>query len=213
MLKVGLTGGIASGKSMVASMLRERGCMVLEMDPIGHQLIEPGGAAYAEVAREFGPEILDGDGTIDRGKLGAAVFRNAAKRGRLNAILHPPILEAVRKWFAELGRPGGPAFAVVEAALIFESGYNKELDRIIVCWCPADQQIARLEQRGLSREQAQARLAAQMPIDEKRRLADDVIDCSKSLQETERQVSTLVAKLQQLAAAGRNISGSGRVIP
>jgi len=212
MLKVGLTGGIASGKSTVASMLRDRGWKVLEMDPIGHKLLEPGQRAYDKVAREFGRKILGAGGTIDRGKLGAVVFADAAKRERLNAILHPPILEVVRKWFAELDRPGGPEFAVAEAALIFESGYNKELDRNVVCWCRAEQQIARLEQRGFTREQAQAQLAAQMPIDEKRRLADEVIDCSRSLQETDRQIGSLIEKLKQLASVGRNISGTNRVV-
>jgi dephospho-CoA kinase len=213
MLKVGLTGGIASGKSTVASMLRDRGCPVLEMDPLGHELLRQGEAAYDEVVREFGREVLGADGSVDRGRLGAAVFADATKRERLNAILHPPILERVRGWFAELERPGGPEFAVAEAALIFESEYNKELDRTVVCWCPAEQQISRLEERGFSLEQAQARLAAQMPIDEKRKLADEVIDCSKSLQETERQVGALVEKLKQLATPGRNISRGSGVIP
>ena len=213
MLKVGLTGGIASGKSTVASMLRERGCLVLEMDPIGHELLRSGEAAYDAVLREFGRDVLGVDGAIDRGKLGEVVFADAAKRERLNAIQHPLILERVRQWFAKLDQPGGPEFAVTEAALILESGYNKELDRIVVCWCRAEQQISRLEDRGFSREQAQARLTAQMPIDEKRKLADDVIDCSKSLQETDRQVGRLVEKLKQLATPGRNISGGSRVIP
>jgi dephospho-CoA kinase len=212
MLKVGLTGGIASGKSTVAAMLRERGCPVLEMDPIGHELLGRGQVPYDQAVREFGREILGPDGAIDRGKLGAVVFADADKRERLNAILHPPILERVGKWFADLERMGGRQFGVAEAALIFESGYNKQLDRMVVCWCRAEQQISRLLERGFSREQAQARIAAQMPMDEKRRLADEVIDCSKSLQETDRQVEAMVAKLNQVAAE-RNISRSNRVIP
>ncbi len=213
MLTVGLTGGIASGKSTVASILRDHDCAVLEMDSIGHELLEPGQATYDEVVREFGRDVLAPSGAIDRGKLGAVVFANEAKRNRLNAILHPPILDVARKWFSALDRPGGPEFAVVEAALIFESGYSKELGRVIVCWCRPEQQIARLEERGLSREQAQARVAAQMPMNEKRKLADEVIDCSKSLDETEAQVDALVQKLRQLATAGRNITSSSRVVP
>jgi dephospho-CoA kinase len=204
MLRIGLTGGIASGKSTVASMLRNRDSMVLDMDPIGHEFLEPGQPAHDEIVREFGREILDSRATIDRSKLGAAIFADAAKRQRLNAILHPRILDVVRKWFLLLDRPGGPEFAVVEAALILEAGYAKELDRVAVCWCRPEQQLARLRERGLSSEAAQARIAAQMPIDEKRRLADDVIDCSKSLWETEHQVATLVEKLKQLAMTGRN---------
>ncbi|HUJ31076.1 MAG TPA: dephospho-CoA kinase [Candidatus Acidoferrum sp.] len=204
MLKIGLTGGIATGKTTVAAMLRDRDCMVLEMDPIGHELLEPEQAAYDEVIGEFGLGILGPGAVVDRGKLGAIVFADPAKRKKLNAILHPRILDVVRKWFAALDRPGGPEFAFVEAALILEFGYQKELDRVVVCWCRPEQQLARLEARELSGEQAQARIAAQMPIDEKRRLANDVIDCSKSMTETERQVEALVEKLKQLAAAGRN---------
>jgi dephospho-CoA kinase len=207
MLRIGLTGGIASGKTTVASMLRTRDCMVLEMDPIGHEFLEPGQLAYEEIVGAFGREILGPGATVDRMKLGATIFADAAKRARLNAILHPRILDVVRKWFMALDRPGGPEFAVVEAALILEAGYNKELDRIVVCWCPREQQLARLEERGFSHEAAAARIGAQMPIDEKRKLADDVIDCSESLVKTETEVLALVEKLRRLAtAAGRNIT-------
>ena len=137
MLRVGLTGGIASGKSTVASMLRDHDCLVLEMDPLGHELLEPGQSAYDEIVREFGDSILGPGGAIDRSKLGAIVFADAAKRARLNQILHPRILEVVQKWFAALDRPGGPEFAVVEAALIVETGFHKQLDNLIVCWCHA----------------------------------------------------------------------------
>ena len=204
MVKVGLTGGIASGKSTVAAMLRARGCHVLEMDPIGHELLEPHAAAYADVVREFGRDVLNPSGAIDRGKLGAIVFADKNKRERLNAILHPRILERVGEWFAARQRDGAD-FAVVEAALIYEAGYQKQLDHTVVCWCRPEQQIARLERRGLTRDQAQARINAQMPIDEKRRLADDVIDCSKSIEETNRLTAKLIDRLKQLAASG-NIS-------
>jgi dephospho-CoA kinase len=205
MLRVGLTGGIASGKSTVATMLRDLDCMVLELDTLGHELLEPGQAAYDEVVAEFGKDILEAGGKVDRVKLGAIVFADAAKRARLNQILHPRILDVAQKWFAALDRPGGPEFAVVEAALIIEAGYNKSLDRVIVCWSRPDQQLARLKERDFSLDQAQQRIAAQMPVDEKRALADDVIDCSGSLNETKRQVESLVSKLKQLAASGRNI--------
>lgn len=204
MLKIGLTGGIASGKSTVAAMLRARGCHVLEMDPIGHELLQPDAAAYAEVIREFGREILDSGGSVDRNKLGAIVFADRGKRERLNAILHPKILERVREWFSQR-QLNGADFAVVEAALIYEAGYNTQLDRTVVCWCRQGQQIERLERRGLTRDQAQARINAQMPIDDKRNLADDVIDCSKSIEDTNRQTAELIDKLKRLAASG-NIS-------
>jgi len=206
MLKIGLTGGIASGKSTVSSMLRGYDCDILEMDPIGHEFLEPGQVPYDEVVREFGREIVEANGAIDRARLGAIIFADPARRERLNAILHPRILDVVRNWFAALDRPGGPEFAVVEAALILEAGYQKELDRVIVCWCRPEQQLARLEHRGFSREQAHARIAAQMPMDQKRQLADDLIDCSRSLQETQQQVQALVGKLRQLSTARGNIS-------
>jgi dephospho-CoA kinase len=180
--------------------------MILEMDPIGHELLEPEQATYNEVVGDFGLGILGNDAVIDRAKLATIVFADPSKRERLNEILHPRILDVVRKWFAALDRPGGPPLAFVEAALILEAGFQNELDRIIVCWCRPEQQFERLLERELSPEQARARIAAQMPIDKKRALADDVIDCSKSLEETEQQVAALLEKLNQLAAAGRNIS-------
>jgi len=206
MLRVGLTGGIVSGKSTVAFMLREADCLVLEADPLGHEMLELGQGSYDEIVREFGQEILDADEKVDRAKLGTIVFSDSAKRARLNQILHPRILEVVRKWFVALERTGGPDFAFVEAALIYEAGFQKDFDRIIVCWCRPDQQIDRLLERGLSLEQARLRVAAQMPIDEKRRLADDVIDCSGLVEGTARQVAQLLEKLKLPSAKERNLS-------
>lgn len=206
MLRVGLTGGIACGKSTVASMLRDHDYPVLAADPLGHELLEPGQAAYDEVVREFGKEILGEFGNVDRGKLGTIVFADPAKRARLNWILHPKILEVIRHWFEALDRPGGPEFAVLEAALIYEAGANKDLDRVIVCWCESKQQLERLLSRGLSQEQAERRIAAQMPVNEKRRLADEVIDCSGSLEDTERQVAQVIEKLKQAPAAEKKRS-------
>jgi dephospho-CoA kinase len=207
MLRVGLTGGIASGKSTVGGMLRELDCPVLDADTLGHELLEQGQDAHNEVVREYGKEILDAYGNVDRGKLGQIIFADAQKRARLNQILHPRILDVVRKWFTAQGHQGGPDLAVVEAALIIEAGYNKELDKVIVCWCPPEQQLQRLVERGLTAEQAKQRIAAQMPMEEKRRLGDETIDCSKSLEETERQVMDVVKRLSRPAApAGGNIS-------
>jgi dephospho-CoA kinase len=206
MLKIGLTGGIATGKSTVADMLRARDCMVLDLDPIGHAFFEPGQTAYDQVVEEFGREILAAGGAVDRSKLAAIVFAHGAKRNRLNAILHPLILDVAKNWFAALERQGGLEFAVVEAALILEAGYQDQLDRVVVCWCRPEQQFERLNARGLSRADALARVNAQMPIDEKRKLADDVIDCSRSVYETEKQVTALIRKLKQLATTERNFS-------
>ncbi len=196
MLRVGLTGGIACGKSTVSGMLRDRDCQVLAADPLGHELLEPGQAAYDEVLREFGKDILAPGGKVDRKKLGTVVFADPVKRAKLNWILHPKILEVIRQWFKALDRPGGPEFAVLEAALIYEAAVNKELDRVVVCWCTPEQQMERLEARGFTKEEAQRRVSAQMPISEKKRLADEVIDCSGPLEDTERQVAQLIEKLK-----------------
>jgi dephospho-CoA kinase len=206
MLRVGLTGGIASGKTTVAELLKTRGFEVLDADSLGHDLMQPGQAAYDDIVREFGNAVLGPDASVDRAKLGAIVFADAEKRAALNRILHPRILDAVQRWFVSLDLPGGPEFAFVEAALLVEAGYRSILDRLIVCWSRAEQQIERLLMRGLSAEQARLRLAAQMPAEEKRRAADDVIDCSGSLEETERQVEKLLETLKRAAGSDRNIS-------
>jgi dephospho-CoA kinase len=204
MLRVGLTGGIATGKTTVASMLRERDVPVLDADPLGHALLEPGQAAYQETVDAFGKDILDAYGNVNRAKLGALIFADAEKRARLNQILHPRILQVVQKWFAALHEPDGPAFAIVEAALLVEANYTSNLDKLIVCWCRPEQQMERLLQRGLSEQEAQQRIAAQMPLDEKRKRADIVIDCSGSFEATERQVNQAVEQLGS-PASGRNI--------
>lgn len=199
MLRAGLTGGIASGKSTVASMLRARDCLVLEADPLGHEFLEPGQQPYTEIVREFGAGILMSGGLVDRAKLGEIVFADAAKLARLNRILHPPILQVIRTWFGALDRADGPRLAFVEAALIFEAGFNRELDKAVVCWCSREQQLERLKARGLTAREAEMRIASQMPIDEKRQRADEVIDCSVSFAETEQQVERALARLREAA--------------
>ena len=204
MLRVGLTGGIGSGKSTVSSVLRDLDIPVLQADVLGHELLEPGQAAYEDVVKEFGDGILGPDGAVDRAKLGIVVFGDPAKRAKLNWILHPRILEVVRKWFEALERPGGPDMAFLEAALIFEAGIKKDLDMVVLCVATHDQQVERLKERGIMREQAERRIAAQMSTDEKRRLADDIIDCSGSMKDTEAQVHHVVDRLRQAAAEKKN---------
>jgi dephospho-CoA kinase len=205
MLRVGLTGGIATGKTTVASMLRDLDVPVLNADTLGHELLEPGQAAYDEIIAVFDEDILDPNGKVNRAKLGGVIFADAQKRARLNQILHPRILDVVQKWFAALDEPDGPEFAVVEAALIFEARYNLKLDKIMVCWCRPEQQMERLTLRGLSVEEAQQRIAAQMPLADKRKLADEEIDCSGSIEETQQQVNQVAEKLK-LSGSRRNIS-------
>jgi dephospho-CoA kinase len=205
MLRVGLTGGIATGKTTVVAMLRKLGCHVMEADKIGHEMIAPGGAAYDEVVREFGREILMQDGLVDRKKLGAIVFADPKRLARLNAITHPPILEEQSRRLSAIERDDPHAIAVVEAALLIEAGFDRKLDVLVVTWCTPEQQIARLTQpgqgRGLTVEQARQRIAAQMPIEEKRRRANEEIDCSGSLEHTRAQVIALFAKLKKMEAA------------
>jgi dephospho-CoA kinase len=202
MLRIGLTGGIASGKSTVASMLRDLEYPVLDADSIARELLEPGQEAYKEVVREFGDAILARSGAVDRPKLAAVVFADSAKRARLNQILHPRIQEVVAQWFSALDRPGGPDLAFEDAALILEAGAKKNMDRVVVCWCRPEQQLERLKERGMTVADAQARIAAQMPMAEKRRLADETIDCSGAVEETQRQLQMVIAHLKKQASSG-----------
>jgi dephospho-CoA kinase len=197
MLRLGLTGGIASGKSAVAAMLREKGFSVLDADSLAHKLIEPGQPAYDEVLQEFGQEVLAPGGRVDRAKLSAIVFQDRPKLDRLNAIVHPRVGEFVFRQFDEWQRAGTRDAAFVEAALLIESGIHKKLDGLVVAWCEPEQQLQRLLDRGLSESEARRRIAAQLPVEEKLLLATDRIDCSGSLDETRRQVEALAAKLRR----------------
>ena len=196
MLRLGLTGGIATGKSAVAAMLRELRFDVLDADSLARQLIEPSQPAYHEVLREFGTSILDSDQSVHRAKLAAIVFTNPAKLARLNAILHPRVEAAVVQQFAEWSRDGARDAAFVEAALLVEAGYLKHLDRLVVTWCRPEQQLERLRARGFTDTDARRRIAAQLPVDDKLRHATEKIDCSASLEETRKQVEALAAKLR-----------------
>jgi len=199
MLRIGMTGGIACGKSTAAGMFRDAGCFVLESDPLVHDLLKPGQAAAAEVGREFGA-VVDTAGRVDRAKLAEVVFDDAAKRKQLEQIIHPRIQETTAKWFDALDRPEGPEFAIAEAALMVESGGYRKLDRLIVVWCTPEQQRQRLLARGMTPAEAEKRIAAQMPIDEKRKFANDSIDASGSMDSMCEQVAQLIAKFKRLAA-------------
>jgi dephospho-CoA kinase len=196
MLRLGLTGGIASGKSAVAAMLREMGFAVLDADSLAHKLIEPGQPAYDEVVQEFGESVLAPGGRIDRAKLSAIVFNDRAKLDRLNAIVHPRVAEVIFSQFEAWRRAGVRDAVFVEAALLIESGIHKNLDGLIVAWCDPGQQLERLVDRGLSEAEARRRIAAQLPVEEKLLLATEKIDCSGSLEATRRQVEALASKLR-----------------
>ncbi len=197
MLRLGLTGGIASGKSAVAAMLREMGFAVLDADSLAHTLIEPGQPAYDEVVREFGRAIVDANGRVDRSKLAVVVFADRAKLEQLNAIVHPRVKAAILRQFEEWSRNGTRDAVFVEAALLVEAGYQNNLDGLVVAWSRPEQQLERLQARGLSEEEARRRIAAQLPVAEKLKFATEKIDCSGSLEETRRQVEALAAKLRR----------------
>jgi len=195
MLRLGFTGGIASGKSAVAGMLRGMGFTVIDADSEGHSLIEPGQPAYQEVISKFGASVLDGEIRVDRGRLGALVFADRAKLEALNAIVHPRVKAEIARLFAVLAKDGVKA-AFVEAALLVEAGYLEELDGLVVTWSRPEQQVERLLARGMSEEEARRRIAAQMPAEEKVKFATEKIDCSGTMEETRRRVEELAAKLR-----------------
>lgn len=206
MLRLGITGGIASGKSVVAGMLRDLGFHVIDADKLGHGLMEPGRPAFVEIVGEFGEGILDGDGRVDRRKLGVLVFADRTKLDKLNAILHPRVEEEMARKFAEWEREGADA-AFVEAALLVEAGYQKRLDGLVVAWCKPEQQMERLRDRGMSEEEARRRIASQMPVEAKLKYATERIDCSGTLEGTRRQVDELARKLRGGLEAN---AGNGR---
>jgi dephospho-CoA kinase len=197
MKRLGITGGIASGKSAVAEMLREMGFRVIDADALGHSVMEPGTRAFEEIKRDFGEGIIGADGRIDRGKLGAIVFADAGKLKRLNAIVHPRVEEEMVRQFAEWEKSGVADAAFVEAALLVEAGYQKNLDGLVVAWCRPEQQMERLLVRGLSEVEARRRIAVQMTVEEKLKYATEKIDCSGTLEETRRQVGELAERLRR----------------
>lgn len=215
-LVVGLTGGICTGKSTAARMLANLGATIIDSDVIAHDIQAPGQPVYAKVLRAFGTGILDEAGRIDRRRLGALVFADPARRAELEAIMHPAILaESDRRVRAALAQ--GAELVVVDAALLVEVGRHRKFPRLVVVAAPEVEQIRRLRARnGLSEAEARQRLAAQMPLGEKRRHAHHVIENSSSLAETAAQVRRLHAELVRLAAvtgsdggyAGTDVEGS-----
>ena len=202
MLRVGLTGSIAVGKTFVLGVLAELGCRVLDADQTAREVVAIGSPGLAAVVDEFGKEMLLDDGTLDRAKLGAVVFADENKRRHLNSILHPFIItaqdEQMKSWEEE--DPGG--IAIVDAALMIESGGYRRFDKLIVVHCPPDIQLERLMARdGLSIEEARKRIAAQMSQDEKKRHADYLIDTSEGFESARRQTEVLYRNLQSLNQA------------
>ena len=202
MLKVGLTGSIAVGKSFVANVFAELGARVIDADQTAREVVAPGTAGLAAIAEAFGNEILAADGSLDRARLGEIVFADESKRQLLNGITHPLVWaaqdERLRQWEAE--DPCG--VAIVDAALMIESGGYRRFEKLLVVYCQPAIQLARLTQRNnLSQAEAEQRIAAQMPQEEKKRYADYLLDTSQGFADTRRQVAQLYAELKELARA------------
>jgi len=195
----GLTGGVASGKTTVARMFEELGARIIDADQLGHELLRASLPAYQEVVQRFGNEVLDGSGAIDRKRLGAIVFGDGGKLAALNAILHPKIIQGVERLAEQFKAQSPRDVILVDAALIFEAGIGARFQRVVVVWCRPEQQIERLMAKaGLGRAEAERRVAAQMPAEEKRRRADHLIDTSGSLDSTLAQVRQTHAELKAL---------------
>jgi dephospho-CoA kinase len=224
LLKIGLTGGIASGKSVVGEMFVKLGAHLIQADAVAHWLMEPGRPVYEEVVRRFGPGILNPDRSINRSRLAEAAFgspggeRGAASEApasgtstaprvqELNAIVHPAVIAQENEWMNDIGARDPKAIAIVEAALILEAGTADRFDFLIVVTCHPEQRIERLARRlGIPEDAARAevtrRMAAQMPDEEKIKAADFVIDNSGTVESTERQVRDV---FEALRAGGRN---------
>ena len=191
-MKIGLTGGIACGKSTVAAMLARRGAAVIDIDRIAREVVEPGRPALAAIAEKFGQAVLQPDGTLDRKKLGAIVFADPAKRKELERITHPAIRAEMKDRMRRFEEEDPDRLIVADVPLLFESGLESYFDKIMVVYVPRDEQKRRLMARdSLTEEEAEQRLKAQMDIEEKKRRADIVIDNSGPLDETERQLDRI----------------------
>jgi dephospho-CoA kinase len=198
MIVVGLTGGIATGKSTVAGIFAKRGAAVLDGDEVVRELQVPGTKVYEATVEAFGPDILQPDGTINRKVLGEIVFRDERLRRQLETIVHPALVVAVEKRLARLRADGVP-LCVVELPLLIESGAAGRFDRVVVVTAPEEVQVARLmTDRGLGREEALARIRSQMPLSEKVTRADFVIENGGDLRETERRVQNVYEELRRL---------------
>lgn len=200
MLRVGLTGGLASGKSFVGESLAALGCHLLKADELGHRLLMPGTPVYEKVVSAFGHAVLDDEGRIMRRALASIVFEDPDRLAMLNAIVHPAVIEQEERWMREVSATDPHGIAIVEAAILIETGSHRRFDKIVLAVCSDEQQVERAMKRdGLSRDEAMARLRRQMPLAEKRKFADYVIDTSGDKEQTLEQVRRLYAELRKLA--------------
>jgi len=195
MLRIALTGGIATGKTYVLRELQRRGVPCLDSDALVHGITSAGTEATAAIADRFGGDILTPDGAVDRGKLGPVVFADPAARAALEAIVHPAVYRAIEAGLRGFEVLGGHAFAVVDVPLLYETGAQDKFDRVVVTACSQELQLARLRERGISDTEARQRIAAQWPTDEKASRADFVIRTDGTFDDTNRQIDDLLATL------------------
>lgn len=201
MLKVGLTGGLASGKSFIGRLFAEWGAHVIQADELGHQTLAPDGEAYPAVVREFGEKILNEDRTIDRSKLGRIVFADSERLAKLNSLVHPHVFRRQQKFFEQLAREHPDAVGVVEAAILIETGGRERYDRIVLAYCPPEVQIARfISREHASEAEARARMSRQMPLVDKIPYADYLVDTSGAKAETRERAREVYVKLEAEAA-------------
>lgn len=204
MITIGLTGGIASGKSLVAQIMRRMGCTVIDTDVIAREVVAPGTEGLQAVVTEFGPQVLTEEGVINRAGLASIIFADAGRRAALNSILHPLIMKTVRQQAAAIEAGAPDAVVVVDVPLLIECDMQNDFDAVIVVWTPREQQITRLMARdGLCEEAAQQRIASQMPLDRKRACATFVIENDAGREKTEAQVQEILLRLR---AAGKGRS-------
>ena len=200
-MRVVLTGGIATGKTHVLARFAGHGVPTSDADRFAHEAMAPGGPAWRDVRDRFGSGVLDAQGLVDRRRLGAIVFADDAARADLNAIVHPRVRSAIGGWFADLERRPGHRFGIVAIPLFFEGSRTESFDRVVVTACEHAAQVARVVARGFSRDEAERRIAAQLPTPEKTRRADHVIRTDGALADTDRQVDAIYRELAALSAA------------
>lgn len=199
MMKVGLTGSIAVGKSYVCEVLRELGCHVLDADKTSREVVEPGTPGLKQIVADFGKDILLPDGTLDRKKMAAIVFGDTVKRQLLNSTVHPLVIASQDNWIATREKSDPDGIAIIDAALMIESGGYKRFDKLIVVWCQPAIQLKRLTLRdSLSVMDARQRIDAQMSQDEKKSFADFSVDTSDGFEPTRQQTAAIVAELRSL---------------
>lgn len=197
MLKVGLTGSIAVGKTYVCEILRELGAFILDADLTAREVVEPNKIGWKKIVENFGQEALQSDNTLDRAKLSAIIFADEAKRQLINSIVHPLVIEAQNEWLAKLEAEQPQGIAVVDAALMIESGGHQRFEKLIVVWCEPEIQLERLIARNnLSREDALRRIKAQMSQEEKKKYADFSIDTSEGFEATRQQTIEIYEQLK-----------------